>query len=209
MTRATRREAIAGIGTALASTGGASVVTGAADPSSVPEADRESDFPRCVYQPDGDGWAVTMPINMHVTVPGERAALAAIEDEFTGLENPRWTRVFPDSEAGAWDSDGEEFVASDVSVRRPRLGDEWNHVHVWEVDADRAAVHAHLDVIDLEYDYFHRGARYDAATREVRAHLAADDWRRETPYSIEYSVDEGKREDWGATGDTKLEYVSG
>lgn len=209
MTRITRRGAISRIGTALAAAGGASVVTGTADSASVLEADRDSDYPRCVYQPDGDEWTVTMPINMHVTVPGERRAVAAIEAEFVGLENPRWTRVFPDAEAAAWDSDGEELVGPDVSVRRPRLGEGWNHVHVWAVDADRAAVHAHFDVIDLEYEYLHRGAHYDAATRQVRTHLSADDWQRETPYSIEYGVDEEKRAGWGATGDTKLEYVPG
>ncbi|ELY69927.1 hypothetical protein [Natrinema versiforme] len=209
MTRITRRGAIAGIGTALAAAGGASAVTEAVGSESVLEADRESDYPRCVYQPDGDGWSVTMPINMHVTVPGERRAVAAIEAAFVGLENPRWTRFFPDAETAAWDGDEEELVGPDVSVRRPRLGEGWNHVHVWAVDADRAAVHAHLDIVDLEYEYLHRGAHFDAATRQVRAHLAADDWRRETPYSIEYGVGEGKLEGWGKTGDTKLEYVSG
>ncbi|WP_226481696.1 hypothetical protein [Natrinema amylolyticum] len=208
MTRATRREAIAGIGTSLATVGGAGVVAGPADSASVPEADRETDYPRCVYQPDGDGgWDVTMPISTHVVVPGERRALAAIKAEFTGLENLRWTRAFPDAETAAWDSDGKELVAPDYSVRRPRLGDEWNHVHVWELDADRVAIHAHLDVVDLEYEYLHRGAHYDVAARQVREHLPANDWRRETSYSIEYGVDEEKRANWGATGDTKLEYV--
>lgn len=170
--------------------------------------DRETDYPRCVYQPDGDGsWHVTMPIAIHAVVPGERRALTVIEDAFTGLENPRWTPVFPDTTTGAWDPTVESLVPPDYSVRRPRLGERWTHVHAWEVDGDRVAVHAHLDVIDREYDYFHRGDHYDVAARQVREQLSSD-WRRETPYSIEYGVDEEKRADWGETGDTKLEYVA-
>ncbi|AFO58337.1 MULTISPECIES: hypothetical protein [unclassified Natrinema] len=173
-----------------------------------PEAERECEYPNCVYQPDGDGdWSVTMPINMHVTAPGEQRALAAIDAELAGLENPRWTRVLPDAPTAAWDSDGGQLVAPDRSVRRPRLGDAWTHVHVWELDADRVALHAHLDVIDLEYAYLHRGDAYHAATRRVREHLSVSNWRRETPYRIEYDVEAARRADWGPTGDTKLEYV--
>ncbi|WP_255682020.1 hypothetical protein [Natrinema sp. SYSU A 869] len=210
MTRPTRLETIVGIGTSVATVGETGVVAGPTDSAAVLETEWETDYPRCVYQPDGDGgWDVTMPITMHVAVPGEQRALTAIEAEFTGLENPRWTRVFPNAETVAWDSDSEELVAPNYSVRRPRLGDEWTHVHIWELDADQVAIHAHLDVIDLEYAYLHRGAHYDVATRQVREHLTANDWRRETPYSIEYGVDEEKRATWGPTGDTKLEYVSG
>ncbi|QCW03990.1 hypothetical protein [Natrinema pallidum] len=182
----------------------------AAGPGSPPglETERERAYPHCVYQPDGDGgWSVTMPINMHVTAPGEQRALAAIDAELVGLENPRWTRVLPDAPIAAWDSDDDQLVAPDRSVRRPRLGDAWTHVHVWELDADRVALHAHLDVIDLEYAYLHRGDGYHVATRRVREHLSGDNWRRETPYRIEYGIEAETRADWGPTGDTKLEYA--
>lgn len=208
MSRLPRRDAIARSGVTLSIPGRIKAVTETTNSATDPAGGRETEFPSCVYQPDDEGrWTVTMPINMHVAVPGDRDAVAAIEAEFAGLENPRWTQVFPDTAVRAWDTDSQALVAPDYSVRRPRLGDEWTHVHAWRVDADRVAVHAHLDVLDREFEYYHRGDHYEAATRRVRSHLSGTEWRRETPYSIDYRTDAETRTAWGETGDTKLEYV--
>ena len=154
MKRVPSREAIPHVDTVLTTLRGTETTGRTGDRPPVAEEAFETDYPRCVYQPDdGDGgWTVTMPINIHVTVPGERRALAAVEAEFTGLESVRWIRIFPDATIRAWDRDRKRLVAPDYSIRRPRLGDEWTHVHVWELDADRVAIHAHLDVVDREYE---------------------------------------------------------
>ena len=204
--RLTRREAIAGFGSAVAFGAGASTV-GGDRPDEIVERELDGDYPRCVYKRDDDGdWRVSMPINVRVRVPGGRSALAVVEEEFRGLSNLEWTRRLPDSPTRAWDDRREELVEPALSVRRPRLGDEWNHVHVWPIDADRAAVHAHLDVLDLTASHFHRGDRYRDAAAAVSDHFATDRWRRVSPYSIDYGVDSSRLERWGPTGDRKLEF---
>lgn len=190
----------------MAVAGGAGLASGSEEPTdAVVDVDRDGDYPRCLYKPNDEGeWHPTLPINIHAHVPGSTSALAAVEDGFSGLSNLEWTRVFPDSTAKAWDREGETLVPPDHSFRRPRLDDGWNHVHVWGVDEDRAAIHAHLDVVDLTASHFHRGDRYGDAAGNVAAHLTADGWGERTPYSIDYGVDEDRLESWGETGDAKL-----
>lgn len=206
----TRRRAIAGLGSALAVGGSAGAAGASEQPEdAVVDIDRNGDagYPRCLYKPDADGgWNPVMPINVHARSTGDASAVNAIEDGFSGLSNLEWTRVFPDATAKAWDADEEALVPPDHSFRRPRLGDEWNHVHVWAVDEDRAAIHAHLDVVDLTSAHFHRGDHYDDAAEEVANHLSGDGWSQRTPYSIDYGVSDGRREAWGETGDVKLEH---
>lgn len=206
----TRRRAIAGLGSAAAVGSAASVASASERPEdAVVDVDRngDTDYPRCLYKPDDDGeWNPVMPINVHARASGDASAVDAIEDGFSGLSNLEWTRVFPDATARAWDGEEEALVPPDHSFRRPRLGDEWNHVHVWAVDENRAAIHAHLDVIDLTDSHFHRGDHYGDAAGELTAHLRGDDWDERTPYSIDYGVSDGRREAWGETGDVKLEY---
>ncbi|NGM69928.1 hypothetical protein G6M89_13055 [Natronolimnobius sp. AArcel1] len=214
----TRRETLVGIGSAVAvgaSTRPARAETVTeADASDIVEHDLETEYPTCVYKRDDDGeWRVSMPINVRVRVPGDQPALAAVEAEFTGVTNLEWTQLLPDSPTRAWDDRREELVKPALSVRRPRLGDGWAHVHVWPVDAERAAIHAHLDVFDLSSSYFHRGDDYDEAARAVSrqftdegtASLNPADWDLQTPYSIDYGVEDERLERWGETGDRKLE----
>ena len=206
----TRRETLVAAGSAVA-VGATAGLAGAeetpADAVVDLERDGDADYPRCLYKPDSDGeWNPLMPINVHARDASDRAALATVEDAFSGLDNLEWTRAFPDDTARAWDREDEALVPPDHSFRRPRLGDEWNHVHIWAVDEDRVAIHAHLDVVDLSASHFHRGARYGDAAAEVAAHLTDDGWERETPYSIEYGVSDDRREKWGDTGAVKLVY---
>ena len=206
----TRRGVIAGFGSALVVGGSASVAGASERPEdAVVDIDRndDADYPRCLYKPDADGeWNPVMPINVNARATGDVSATDAIEDGFSGLSNLEWTRVFPDATAKAWDADEEALVPPDHSFRRPRLGDGWNHIHVWAVDENRAAIHAHLDVVDLTSTHLHRGDHYDDAADEVVDHLSGDGWDRRTPYSIDYGVSDGRREAWGETGDSKLEY---
>ena len=143
-----------------------------------------------------------MPVNVHAHAPGERRALAEVKERFTAPSGWRWTQFFPDSTARAWDGATGELVDPDYSVRRPRLDDGWNHVHAWELDADRVAIHAHLDVLDPEAKYLHSGDDYHVATRQVRDLFTAGDWTATTPFDIEY----GREADWDETGDTELRY---
>lgn len=204
-----RRQAIKDVGRTIAVTGGTGLVSASETPAdAVVDADRDGDggYPRCLYKPNDDGeWNPVLPINIHARVSGSQSALDAVEDGFSGLSNLEWTRVFPDSTAKAWDGERDELVAPDHSFRRPRLGDEWNHVHIWAVDENRVAMHAHLDVIDLSASHFHRGDHYGDAAEEVANHLTADGWQEHTPYSIDYGVDDDRLERWGETGDRKLE----
>ncbi|MXV64025.1 hypothetical protein GS429_18540 [Natronorubrum sp. JWXQ-INN-674] len=206
----TRRQAIKGIGSTIAVASGASLASASETPAdAVVDADRDddADYPRCLYKPDEDGeWNPVLPINIHAPAPGAESALAAVENDFSGLGNLEWTRVFPDSTAKAWDSEREALVAPDYSFRRPRLGDEWNHIHIWGVDENRVGIHAHLDVIDLTASHFHRGDHYGDAAREVTDHLTGDGWRERRPYSIDYGVEPERLKRWGETGDVKLEY---
>lgn len=114
--------------------------------------------------------------------------------------------MLPDATAKAWDAADESFVPPDYSYRRPRLGDEWNHVHIRGVDDDRVAIHAHLDVVDLTASHLHRGDHYGAAAEEVADHLREAGWDRERPYEIDYGVADDRLEGWGETGDAKLVY---
>lgn len=203
----TRRQAIAGIGsTVVVGATSTSADTGPTDV--VIDADREGeDYPRCLYKPDDDGeWYPALPINVHAHASGAEAALEAVEDGFTGLGNLEWTPALPDATAKAWDPGAEELVPPDASYRRPKAGDEWDHVHVWRVDDDRVAIHAHLDVFDLTASHFHRGARYGEAAADVAAHLTGEGWTERTPYDIDYGVEDARLEGWGETGDAKLEY---
>ncbi|MFP8953880.1 hypothetical protein ACLI4Z_13070 [Natrialbaceae archaeon A-arb3/5] len=169
------------------------------------DADLDATYPRCVYKPNDDGERdVALPINMHARVPGAKTAESVVSDAFTGLSNVRWTRIFPDSTAKAWDREEESLVAPTHSFRRPRLGDEWVHAHIWTVDEDRAAIHAHLDVLDLTASHFHRGEYYGDAARQVTEQLLADGWQEHTPYSIDYGLDDAQLEQWGETGDVKV-----
>ncbi|QSW98364.1 hypothetical protein [Haloterrigena alkaliphila] len=204
----TRREAMAGIGSAVAVGASAGLAGAQESPAeAVVDADREGDYPRCLYKPDGDGeWNPVLPINVHARDSSDGAALATVEDAFAGFSNLEWTRVFPDATARAWDRERERLVPPDYSVRRPRLGDEWTHVHVWDVDDDRVAIHAHLDVFDPSSSHFHRGDHYGDAARAVADHLGDEGWTVERDYSIEYGVGEDRLERWGDTGDLKLTY---
>ena len=206
----TRREAIVTVGTALAVGGGPTLAGASESPADAVvdlERDGDTDYPRCLYKPNDEGeWNPVLPINVHARDASDGAALATVEDGFSGLGNLEWTRFFPDATARAWDGEEETLVPPDHSFRRPRLGDGWNHVHVWAVDDDRVAIHAHLDVVDLTASHFHRGARYDDATDEVAEQLAGEGWRTETPYSIDYGVSDDRRDRWGDTGDVKLVY---
>lgn len=207
MTRLTRREAITGTAGIVAAAGGASVASAGGDQptDAVVDADREGTYPKCVYKPTEDGtWDVALPINVHARVSDEQHALDAVTDAFTGFDNLRWTRVFPDSTAKAWDRSTDELVAPDRSFRRLRLGDEWDHIHIWAVDGDRVAIHAHLDVLDLTASHFHRGDKYDEAAREVADQLRDDGWTEQTDYNIDYGVDDDRLDRWGETGDAKL-----
>ncbi|ELY61207.1 hypothetical protein [Natronolimnohabitans innermongolicus] len=208
--RLTRRQAIAGAGGALAVGTATGVAAGNEEPvDAVVEADRngEHDYPRCLYKPNDDGeWRPLLPINVHARASGESSALEAVDDAFSGLGALEWTPVFPDATAKAWDPDEDALVAPDYSYRRPRLGDEWNHVHIWGVDDDRVAIHAHLDVIDLAASHFHRGDHYGDAADEVVDHLLDEGWTAETPYEIDYGVDDDRLERWVETGDAKLRY---
>lgn len=204
-----RRQAIAGVVGAASIGTGASVAGADADPAldAVLDADRDAAYPRCVYKPTDDGgWDVALPVNVHARATGDRSALAAVEDAFTGLGNVRWTPVFPDSTAKAWDRREETLVGPDRSYRRPRLGDGWAHVLVWAIDDRRVAIHAHLDVLDLAASHFHRGDHYDDAARRVTKAMVEDGWRERSPYEIEYGVDDDRLERWGATGDAKVEW---
>ena len=198
---------LAGLGSAAA-VGGAAVASAETNPAdAVVDEEREADYPRCLYKPDDDGeWYPALPINVHARASGPESALDAITDGFTGLDNLEWTQIFPDSTAKAWDDDDGTFVPPDRSYRRPRLGDEWNHVHLWAVDDDRVALHAHLDVLDLTASHFHRGDHYDDAAEEVADHLREAGWRERADHEIEYGVDDDRRKSWGETGDTKLVY---
>ncbi|NUC72976.1 hypothetical protein HTZ84_11755 [Haloterrigena sp. SYSU A558-1] len=206
----TRREAVAGIGGAVAvgsAAGPASASDSPADAVVDLERDGDADYPRCLYKPDSDDeWNPVLPINIHAQDSSDGAALSTVEDGFTGFGNLEWTRVFPDATARAWDGERGELVRPDHSFRRPRLGDAWNHVHIWAVDEDRVAIHAHLDVVDVTASHFHRGDRYGDAAAEAAAHLAGEGWETETPYSIEYGVEDDRLERWGDTGDVKLIY---
>lgn len=207
----TRRQAIVGAASSLAGAGGAGAADGeplpdsTQDAAAVVDADRETDYPRCVYAPEDGTWTVAMPVNIHARVPDDAGtdALAAVTDAFTGGSALRWTSALPDSKVAAWDRDADELVAPDFSVRRPRLGDEWAHVHVWAVDERRAAIHAHRDVFDLTASHFHRGAQYGAAARDALSQLRENGWRSRDAYSIEYGVDDDRLERWGDTGDSK------
>ncbi|MDQ2052771.1 hypothetical protein RBH26_20215 [Natronolimnohabitans sp. A-GB9] len=205
--RPTRRQTIAGVGSVVA-VGATGVASGSERPvDAVVGADREGDgdYPRCLYKPDDDGeWTAALPINVHVRASGDEPALERVEDAFSGLDTLEWTPAFPDATAKAWDAEEDAFVPPDASYRRPRLGDEWNHVHVWGVDDDRVAIHAHLDVIDLTASHFHRGDHYDEAADEVTDHLREAGWEERTPYDIDYDVTDDRLERWGETGDTKL-----
>lgn len=203
----TRRRVLEGAAGALTVAGGTGI--GRADSGSLSDEgigpDHDGEYPRRVYAPDDDGeLEVALPINVHAHAAGATAAGSAVADAFTGWGNLRWTRVFPDSATRAWDSDAEAFVPPDRSFRYPRLGDEWTHVHVWDVDEDRAAIHAHLDVLDLTASHFHRGDHYGDAARHVTAQLRGEGWEERTPYSIDYGVDDDRRERWGETGDAKV-----
>ncbi|RKD95134.1 hypothetical protein [Halopiger aswanensis] len=205
----TRRQAIVGVAGSAVGAGRASAADGEPLPestrASVVDADRETDYPRCVYALEDGTWTVAMPVNVHARVPDDvgRDALAAVADAFTGASALRWTSALPDSRVAAWDRDADELVAPDLSVRRPRLGDEWAHVHVWAVDETRAAIHAHRDVFDLAASHFHRGAQYGAAARDALAQLRENGWRNRDTYSIEYGVAEDRLERWGETGDSR------
>ncbi|SDQ35308.1 hypothetical protein [Natronobacterium texcoconense] len=201
----TRRQAIAGIGTTVALSGTATTVSGETT-DAVVETGFETEYPKCVYKMSEGEWNVSMPINVHVRVPGDTLALAAVEDEFTGLSDLEWTRLLPDSPTRAWDERDEKLIAPSLSFRRPRLGDEWPHVHVWEVDADRVALHAHLDVLDFGSSHLHRGDYYREAVERVDDQFTADGWERDDSHDIEYGVDPERLEGWGETGDLKLEY---
>lgn len=216
----TRREAVAGIGSAVAFGVGASTTSGApdADADADPDTDAdiieadleaENDYRKCVYKrTDDDGeWGVSMPINVHVRVPGDRPALAAVEAEFGCLSGLEWTQLFPDSPARAWDAERAELVGPALSVRRPRLGDEWNHVYGWPVDADRVAMHAHLDVLDFSSSHLHRGDYYRDAAREVSEQFTGSRWDRVEPDDIDYGVESSRLEHWEATGDRKLAFA--
>lgn len=205
----TRRQTIAAIGSAVAVSTAASASASAQPTDAVVDADRdgEDDYPLCLYKPDDDGeWQPALPINVHARADGSKPAFEAVEDGFTGLGNLEWTPALPDATAKAWDPEAEELVPPDASYRRPRLGDEWDHVHVWRVDDDRAAIHAHLDVLDLTASHFHRGDHYGEAAVDVVAHLTGEGWSERTPYDIDYGVEDARLERWGETGDVKLEY---
>jgi hypothetical protein len=205
----TRRQTIAGIGSAVAVGTAASASASAQPTDAVVDADREAenDYPLCLYKPNDNGeWHPALPINVHARADGSESALEAVEDGFTGLGNLEWTPAFPDATAKAWDPETEELVPPEASYRRPKAGDEWDHVHVWRVDNDRAAIHAHLDVFDLTSSHFHRGAQYDEAAADVVAHLTGEGWSERTPYDIDYGVEDARLERWGETGDAKLKY---
>ncbi|EMA39707.1 hypothetical protein [Halobiforma nitratireducens] len=207
----TRRQAIASIGgtMTLSATGASATATAEPDgieAESIVETDLEATYPKCVYKRDDDEWGVSMPINVHAVVPGEKRAIAVVEDQFTGLTNLEWTPVFPDSATRAWDDGAAELVRPALSIRRPRLGDEWVHVHAWPVDANRVAIHAHLDVFDVTASHLHRGDYYGDAAEGVAAQFSSDDWTSDTSHEIEYGVDSERADRWGETGDTKIEY---
>lgn len=204
----TRRQTIVGIGSAVA-IGAASASASAQPTDAVVDADRdgENDYPLCLYKPNDNGeWHPALPINVHARADGSESALEAVENGFTGLGNLEWTPALPDATAKAWDPEAAELVPPEASYRRPKAGDEWDHVHVWRVDDDRAAIHAHLDVFDLTASHFHRGAQYGEAAADVVAHLTGEGWTERTPYDIDYGVEDARLERWGETGDAKLEY---
>ncbi|AEH38771.1 hypothetical protein [Halopiger xanaduensis] len=210
--RLTRRQAIVGAGSSLAGVGvadGEPLPDSEPDAAAVADADRETDYPRCVYMVKDGAWTVAMPVNVHARVPDDAGVdpLAAVTDAFTGGSALRWTSALPDSKVAAWDRNAGELVAPDFSVRRPRLGDGWAHVHVWAVDDARAAIHAHRDVFDPAAAYFHSGAQYGAAARDALAQLRENGWRSRDAYSIEYGVTEDRLEQWGETGDSKAMLV--
>lgn len=193
----TRRRALEGIGGALAVAGARRGRRPRSAPAGVSEADRTSEFPRYVYQRGEDGgWHPTMPVNLRAYATGGRAALDAVTERFSGPSGWRWTQFFPDATVRAWIG---ELTAPDYSVRRPRLGDGWNHVHAWALGPDRVAIHAHLDVVDAGARYLHSGDDYHVAARQVRELFTDGDWTA-TPFSVEY----GREGDWGETGDTEL-----
>lgn len=197
------------MGSAVAVGTAASTTASAAPADAVVDADREDEdgYPRCLYKPnDDDEWHPALPINLHARADGSASALEAVEDAFTGLGNLEWTPVFPDATAKAWDPDAEELVSPDASYRRPQLSDGWEHVHVWRVDDDRAAIHAHLDVFDPTSSHFHRGDRYGEAAAAIASYLTGEGWSERTPYEIDYGVEDDRLERWGETGDAKLRY---
>lgn len=197
----TRRRALRGVGSALVVTAGTASARRDAAPAGISAGDRESEFPKYVYQPgEGDRWRAALPINVRVRAPGSRRALAGVRERFTGASGWRWTQFFPYSTARAWDGAAGELTPPDYSVRRPRPGDGWNHVHAWELDRDRVAMHAHLDVVDVDAEYLHSADDYRVATRQVRELFTSGGWTA-TPLSVEYD-----ERDWGETGDTELRY---
>lgn len=197
----------------LAIAGGANSASADDEPPTPTEAviddNHSADYPRYGYQLTNDEeWAVAEPINIHAQVPGERAALSVVTDTFTGVSNIDWTRVFPDLPTKAWDQDQQALVTPDYSFRRPQMGDEWVHVHIWEVDEDRAAIHAHLDMVAFTASYFHRSDHYDKAAHIVTDQFLTQGWQEQIPYSINYDIDDEHREQWGATGDRKVRWTS-
>lgn len=203
----TRRQTIKATASTLAVAGGASSASADDDPptGAVIDEGHSADYPRYGYQRTNDGeWAVAEPINIHARVPGERAALSVVTDSFTGVSNIDWTRVFPDLPTKAWDQDEQALVTPDYSFRRPQMGDKWVHVHIWEVDEDRIAIHAHRDVIALTASHFHGSDHYDKAARTVTDQFLTHGWQEQTPYTINYDLDDEHRDQWGETGDVKV-----
>ncbi|WP_049925177.1 hypothetical protein [Halopiger goleimassiliensis] len=203
--RPTRRQVVGALGSAAIFGSGTAVASGDDRTDAVLDLERDATYPRCLYKRSDDGeWYPALPINVHVRAAESESALERVVRSFSGLDGLEWTSFLPDATARAWDDDQRDLVPPDRSVRRLRFGDEWNHVHCWDVDDERVAIHAHLDVLDLSASHFHRGDYYGEAAREVADLLTADGWQERRPHHIEYGVDDERLERWGETGDLLL-----